>query len=490
MVHGWPSGHTFKHLKREVILKLLDEKEEMLPLLQRHLDKQSLSYKAAVTEIINRDNAEEIPEALGDFIIAAISATTHLPVYVVHPVIERTTDVNQRPVTQYGAQTEYLFRSDKNRGKGSNILIMVYNGLDYYAPAVPKEIAKLTRNTSTAITHIGDAINLVENILEELPSSLARDSLTKSISFMRAGRTHLQSTTLATGTTDSTNFPTEVPVPKPVSAATAAKSAHKRAASTISFQPPEKRKKETDEEFQKRKTSYKAAVQLVADRATKLGDNQCPCALTFASEQELLNHQTNAHPDPESWQCSQCTKVFNSRGHCWTHARHHFKKYYHYCDVEYLDDEDLDDKGNPIKKRCTKGADEITVVEYHREVYHGVGQASVRCKYCNKPQMSKRGAKVHEKVCEEGENKDGGPTDFCEVCDYSCRSRQTLKNHYKTEHPDKVGLKKAKRWSCGKCSAVFKSRTGAVNHDCTKKKKRGRKRKVSQTPGRPTGTNL
>ena len=490
MVHGWPSGHTFKNLKREVILKLLDERDDMCTLLDPHLQKQSLSYRDAVLEIIKRDNDEPIPEALGDFVLAAISATTQIPIYVIKPIVERTLDVNNRPVTQYGAEVDFLFRKDKQRGKGANLVIMVYNGLDYYAPTLPKEISKMTRNSCTAITHLSDAIGLVEDILEDLPSSLARDSLTKSLSYMRAGSTHLKCTSLTTGTADVTSLPTERPVPHPISEAAAAKTAHKRASSTVSVRPPEKRKKETDEDFGKRQEAYRAAVQKAADRDTKLGRNQCPCGETFAKFQELLDHNANSHPDPTSLKCSKCDKVYKSKGNLWTHVRHHFKKYYHYCDVEYLDETDLDQDGNPKKKRCEKGADEVTSVEYHREVYHGVGKASVRCKHCDKPQMSNRGRLTHEKVCDEGPNKDGGPTDYCDICDYNCRSKSTLRNHYKTQHPEKVGLKKAKRWSCGKCGALFKSRTGAVLHDCTQKKKRGRKRKVAQTPVTVTGKFL
>ena len=212
--------------------------------LMRHLDKSTFTYEEAINEIRTRDNLEPIPEHLGDFIIAAISVTTGIPVYVIKPVITRTKDVNDRTVTEYGAETEYLFKADKGRGKGSNLVILVYNGIDYYAPAVPKEIVKLTRARSQATTHLKDAVDLINGIMEEIPGSAARDALSKSLSFMGAAKTYLEGAQLASGTTTTTNFPVEMPIPVPVSTAAATKMAHKRAAASVpDILPPEKKVK-------------------------------------------------------------------------------------------------------------------------------------------------------------------------------------------------------------------------------------------------------
>ena len=61
---------------------------------------------------------------------------------------------------------------------------MVYNGIDYYAPAVPKQIVRMMRAASTAMTQICDAMAQVNTILEHLPGSPARDALSKALSFM------------------------------------------------------------------------------------------------------------------------------------------------------------------------------------------------------------------------------------------------------------------------------------------------------------------
>ena len=228
---------------------LVDERHDVVGKLQTHLDKSKLSYQEAVCAIRDLDTDEPIPEHLGDFILAAISIAINIPIIVVKPIIERTQDANLRPITQYNAETVYLFNVDKAHGTGANLLLMVYNGIDYYAPAVPKQIVHMTRPASTAMTHICDAMAQVNTIFEHLPGSPARDALSKAPSFMGASKNYIEGARLATGTAVTTNFPVETPIPQPVVPSAATKMAHKRAAATLKVAPPEKKKRETDEKF-------------------------------------------------------------------------------------------------------------------------------------------------------------------------------------------------------------------------------------------------
>ena len=346
MVTGWPAQHTYKNLKREVIVKLIEERDEMAALLQPHLDKQSLSYKEAVEAINDRDNVEEILEVLGDFIIAAISLTTHIPVYVVYLTSEKMKDAGtMHTITKFGAKTDYLFWKDCNKAMTPHpsLVIMVYNGINYYAPTILRDIGKLTRNSSNAVTHLDDAETLIKSLLEDLPPFAAQNSISNSLRFMRAASDHLSNTSLTTGTTSMTDLPSEVSVPKPAAMAMVMKSVHHHAAAVLDQPPPEKCANEKEAQFTERKKAYKELVSKTAQRDMKLGKNQCPCSETFQNFKALLAHQGAIHPDPKCWKCAQCPKAFNSKGHCWSHARKHFGKYYHYCDISYKDDDDLDE---------------------------------------------------------------------------------------------------------------------------------------------------
>ena len=476
MVHGWAEGHMHKHLKREVLVNLIEKRETYATKLQTHLDKQTLSYRDAVLEIHNRDSEEDnIPEALGDFILAAISLTTKIPIFLIYPKVEKTKDRNDRPVTINTAHIEYLFRKDASKAKtpSPNLVVMVYNGLDYYAPTAPKEIASMTRDCTQASTHLDDAMVMLKRIIKDLPGSTACESLTRCLKFMGAANSQLEGTSLATGTTCAALLPKEIPIPKPSTSEAVAKTVHKQAAAALRQAPPEKKKNESDEAFTTRKRDYAASVTKLAKRSTNLGTNQCPCAKTFDSLEALIQHQANAHPDKKVWKCSYCDSISNTKGHLWTHARKHLGKYYHYCDVKYTNSK------NKVVV-CEKGCDEVIGIEFHRETQHKVGHCSCRCDYCDKPQQSLRRKKIHHKTCSEGPNKDGAPTEWCdqENCGYSCRSAQQLRNHMATDHYEVLGLPAPRRWKCDKCGKEFKTYQGHKGHDCTTiKVRKPRKRK-------------
>ena len=221
-------------------------------------------------------------------------------------------------ITKFGVKTEYLFHKDRNKATmpHPSLVIMVYNGIDYYAPTIPREIGKLTRNSSNAVMHLDDAESLIESLLEDLPPSATWNSISNSLQFMRAVSEHLSNTSLTTGTTSATDLPSEVSVPKPAAMATVMKSAHHRAVAVLDQPPPEKRANKKDTQFMERKKAYKAFVSKAAQWDTKLGINQCPCSESFQNFEALLTHQGAVHPDPKCWKCAKCPKAFNSNGHC------------------------------------------------------------------------------------------------------------------------------------------------------------------------------
>ena len=349
MVHGWRVGHTHKHLKHEVVYNLIKNHEDYATKLQLHLDKQDMIYKDVVLEINNRDGDEQIPPALEDFILAAISLMIKIPIYIIYPTVQCTKDVNDHPLTKFIPNIEYLFRKDANqvKMKSPDLIVVVFNGLNYYALTAPKEIVHMMRNCTMASTHIEDTVSLIDKIFQDLLPSTAHDSLTKSLKFMQAVNLHLEGTSLTTGTAVSTGMPFEVPIPKTVTAASVAKLAHKRVAASLGQAPPEKKRGKTDDSFASRKQKYTEAVSKTVAQNTKMAPFQCPCSNIYTSMEELLDHQANAHPDPKTWKCAHCPSVSNSKGHCWKHAQHHLGKWYFYCNVEYTDKKDKDENSQP-----------------------------------------------------------------------------------------------------------------------------------------------
>ena len=452
-------------------MNLIDEWEDMLKKLEKHLDKSKFTYEQAVTEIINRDNLELIPDLLGDFILAAISIVMGLPIIVIKPSIERMQDANLLPVTNYHASVDYLFHKDKNVGKGPNLVMLVWNGIDYYCPALPREIVQLTRSATRVTTHLTDAIRLLDHVLNDIPGSNASDAISKVLRYVRAGKCHLEWAHLTTGAASTAPKEIDVPVPRSLPADDAAKMAHKRAASSRVIPVPEKRAKESESDFKQRKKAYDKEVTQLAARSTCLEKNQCPCGKVFKNEDELETHMATMHTDPKAWVCPKCKKTLGSKGKLWQHVRHHLGKYKYYCDCKYFDANKLDEEGNPIEQTCTRGSDEESYILFHREKDHKVSRAKICCKYCDNPMISNRSKKEHEKICPSSGTPKEEATDFCEICDYSCRGKGSLRNHMNVEHPENVSLKKGKRWRCTLCKKVYRSRSGATQHSCPLKKK-------------------
>ena len=83
------------------------------------------------------------------------------------------------PVTQNNVNIEYLFQQDANKAqtRSSDLVVMVYNSLDYYAPTLPREIALMSWNCPAAFNLIEDAFNIINKVHFLLPSSTAHESL-------------------------------------------------------------------------------------------------------------------------------------------------------------------------------------------------------------------------------------------------------------------------------------------------------------------------
>ena len=470
ILFGLPDGHKFYHLKRAVLIDLVDKREELVKKekLGRHLEKTTMTYEEAVMALKNTDGAQPIPPHLGDFILAAISFTIGRVICVVKPNVERYTDVNNIRKVRYGCEMEHLFLpQDRGAGKGSDLIVVVYNGIDYYAPAVPKYVTNLTKSAANAGNLLVDAMSQVESIIAKVPSSGTRTTMVKALKHMGTAKQYLFGTSLATGTTTDADLPEDVPIPKALPADSAAKMSRKRVASTVHVMPPEKKKNEDEAEFKQRKITYDANIAKQAKRSTKMEDNQCACGKTFRTKDFLDNHILNVHPDPKSWKCSMCESVLGNKEHCWAHVRHHIGKYYHYCDVKYKDDKDVDEKGVPKIKVCEVGRDEAAAMEFHRETEHSVGHCKIRCRHCKKPMQSLRRKRGHEEICHEGTTPAGEKTHFCDIagCEYSCRGAATLWGHKKRDHSENVGLAAAPRkYICQYCKKVFKTAVGARGH--------------------------
>ena len=370
----WPVGYSFKTMKRQVMVDLVDKRKEMADKLDTHLKKSKLSYQEAVEVIHAHDTDEPIPSNLGDFIVAAISVVIDKPIIVVKSIIKQVKDANSMVKTVYNAEVEYLFRGDRRAGSGSDLIMLVFNGLDHYAPAVLKQIATLTSASAAAKSCLLDAIKQVKDMLGTVPPSETKMSLTKSLRFIGAAKDHFIGACLTTGITMKTDAPRQIPILIPVTATKSTKMVRKRATSALKLVPPTKEKGESEKDFKAKKTKYDAQVTQEANRCCKMVPNQCYCGEEFNDADELDCHMKNIHIDTTTWQCPKCDSVMGSKGKLWTHVRHHMGHYYHYCDIEYDDKEDKDKERKPKRKVCDVRCDEGSYMDCHHKMIHESGK--------------------------------------------------------------------------------------------------------------------
>ena len=179
---------------------------------------------------------------------------------------------------------------------------------------------------------------------------------------------------------------------------------------------------------------------------TRMSPNQCPCGLTFSSEDELISHINTSHDEYE-WKCSEpdCGKIFRNKSAVWKHYRqYHLGYFHHYCG-----------HGD-----CTYGNDEETV-KYHRENQHGI-PSDVRCPKCNKTFPQKNKLRCHMSLC--GHNLKLFECKYKETgeCHKSFRSQSQLHHHYKTDHAP--AGKPPLRFPCQLCPKKFRSYSSRRNH--------------------------
>ena len=287
--------------------------------------------------------------------------------------------------------------------------MLVWNGIDYYCPALPREIVQLTCLATRVTTHLTDAIKLLDRVLNDIPGSNASNAISKVLRYVRAGKCHLERAHLTTGTASTAPKEIDVPVPCSLPADDAAKMAHKRAASSRVILVPEKRAKESESDFKQRKKAYDKVVTLLAARSTCLEKNQFPCGEVFNNDDELETHMATTHTDPKAWVCPKCKKTLGFKGKLWQHVRHHLGKYKYYCECKYFDANKLDEEGNPIQQTCTHGSDEESYILFHCEKDHKVSRAKIHCKYCDKLMISNRSKKrTRENLCQWWNPQRGG----------------------------------------------------------------------------------
>ena len=165
----------------------------------------------------------------------------------------------------------------------------------------------MNTNLSNAEENIDEAKDLINEIKEMLPKSKIKDAVIEIEKQIKFAGELLATFTMATGGANLSaklsqiesggpstlsRLPTRRPAPEKVKT------------QTVSVPP-----KDTDQDYNAQPTQL-----TYTEETTAMERNQCPCGLLFNSRENLNTHI--AGHKPSNWNCSQCSKVYDSSSRC------------------------------------------------------------------------------------------------------------------------------------------------------------------------------
>ena len=458
----------------------LVHRHELHDVLQPHVEKTELSFSELCEHFANAKSNSIMLHAGGDFIIFACRLFIKQPIVIVKPYIKpkkkRSDD------DEYGFQKVYMNEEDANLSPDDFGIVMVFNGLNYYAPAMEKVICGLSDDLTSVHTHTVDALDRANELLAKLPPSGCRDSLSKAALHMRAAKDFLRGTHVTTGTTNiAPNFAVNIPVPLTSRAKVTRPCLFARPPNPAMKRKPDQDttgdntgQPATNEEAQEEEKD-------LAEQYTGRAEGQCVCGEQFRDQEQLDIHNRATHKEPKSWSCVGkkinddgqeviCGESFDKGDKLWTHFRKvHLKIYRYHCNLSPTCDRKIEERAGWL---------------YHKEVVHSVGRSPIRCQYCDKPIAQINKVKDHESVCSASGTKKQEKLIDCEHCMKFFRSKQYYMNHLSTTHAAAAGVPQVHH-HCNTCGRDYANSSSLKNHECcpqgTKRRHRSKAKPDSTT---------
>ena len=377
-----------------MIANCLVKRHDLYDRLKEHVDKSELSYADICEHFTNAKGTTVMPHGTGDFIIFATRLFIKQPIVIIKPVLK--TKRKRNDDEHFTIEKVFIDDEDKNLDKSEIIICLIWNGLNYFAPAMEHIICELSDNLNFTRSNQMDALERSVQLLAKLPPSGSKESLGKAILHMRAAKEFLCATQVTTGTTNVTPvLATALPVPlstrsKVMRPQLFAPCPAKRIRKSGNDDNPENPGEEEDTD-----ASY-----------TGRAEGQCCCGAQFETLDSLDNHVKIEHVQTKNWSCRgtkkdsngkdiPCGESFNRGDKLWMHYRKkHLNIYRYMCTLKMKDNKD-----------CTHKVQERMGWLYHKEVVHGIGRSPFRCRYCDKPVAQINKIKPHETVCSSSETK-------------------------------------------------------------------------------------
>ena len=449
-----PEWYTARHLKRQVLNYAVQNRSFLIEEFPQHLEKTNKSYYKIIEDLCIEKNA--IGYA-ADFLIAVCRLVLQIPIVIIRPYAVKYQGPGSKGRTRSTTSTDYyckqvfLCEADKKLEVPRDVpIVLVHNGIDFYAPARLIPIAVVKAKADLTIAKMEKAHKMAEEVVGLSPGKTDMRAAWSQVSVHLGAAIQIAKSADATlGTADVT---TPATMPLPVFPAPGPRPFRKRrrrpsaTSTTVSTagegeqteegavgSDPNVAEGEAEGGEGDQPESAPKKKRLDDDpwwwQDCNLNDLQCCCGLQYNTKDELTVHMSNMHVN-NTWRCSamvkdkddpsksnQCPHKFSIKSNCWKHYREkHENRHNFYCEV----------------RDCAEmyGCDEEARVKWHQWKKHQI-PTDIRCKKCDRPFPQNGKKNQHEALCgsKEKPNK-------CDVadCGYSCRSTRSLKIHMKTKH--------------------------------------------------------
>ena len=370
-------------------------------------------------------------------------------------------------------------KDNKSIDQSKCAIILVYNGLNYYAGTLPPALRDLYYKKTNQEKPMSELIMKYQEIQQMLPTFNARANMDRALLHLHAADNLIKAAELTSGAGDITASK-EVAVRHPQGGT--CKRTRQNNPKPHTGENDTQNSADKDKWSDAEKDDNNSSGQDNDDGTEKNGNNltndgvgsqntllnppknstarkanQCWCGLVYDSNAEVEDHIKLDHSN-NSFICSGCKQVLGTQQSLWSHFRKKHLGLYQYTCQEL--------KNDSSGEKCDTHRDELSEICFHLETKHGKGRTHVRCQFCDIPLLQHRSKKEHEAICKKGELATKEKRFICEYCDKGFRGTGNFRNHMKVLHWKELEWKEATCHHCDECGLDYANPSSLKNHVC------------------------
>ena len=173
MLNNAPVWFKVKHLKNQLLIFIVDNRETLVQDLDVHLNKTKKSLQQFCFDLLE-DN--DLNYAI-DFIISALSVMLEIPILMVRPIQHK----NKTNEIYYSYQEIFPTEEQKNNTSANSKICLIWNGIDTFIPFLNISIAEIYNLRVPAMRSVFDVFNSCKDLIKFVPSKSSLKGATTEI---------------------------------------------------------------------------------------------------------------------------------------------------------------------------------------------------------------------------------------------------------------------------------------------------------------------